>query len=128
MIAGAPASTPSHPPFTSPTNLPPLPPSPLLLLLLLLFPVCRPPFFILYFKGTKREKRRNQQRQSSNSTYKHADIIMGQPRRCHDNTQGGEGVRRHRGRDGRKEEVEWVAMKKERRERDGGCYLRCIYL
>lgn len=111
MIARAPASP--RPPSLSykPTSLtsfassppspPPALPRPLTLFFLL--------FFLLSISKGQREKKkgRNQWRQSSNSTYKHAGIIMGRPRRCHDNTQGGEGgggVRRHRGRDGRKEE------------------------
>lgn len=117
-------------PASPPPPLPKIPPSPPLLLL---SPVCRPPFFILYFKGTKSEKGRNQQRQSSNSTYKHAGIIMGRPRRCHDNTRGGEG--RMLGRWGGYSDTEEemgegggrVAGNKERK-RDGGCYLGCIYL
>lgn len=45
-----------HPP-ASPSNLPPLPRLLLLHLLLLSPPSVGPSFFILYFKGTKREKR-----------------------------------------------------------------------
>lgn len=127
MIASPPAPN-LLPPSCSLTELPPSA-LPLLLLLLLLSPSLSAPVFILYFKGPKTEKGKNQQRQSSNSTYKHAGITMGWLLRCHDNTQGSEegGIRRPQGRDGRKEEVEQVAIKKERR-RDGGCYLGCIYL
>lgn len=101
------------------TNLPPFPFLLLLLLplviLLLIAAVCRLSVCLFsYFKGTKGEKRRNHRRQNSDSTYKHTGIIIMRLQRCHDNTPGSEGgIWWHWGRDRRKEEVEWVAKKKE---------------
>lgn len=101
-------------PFPSLHHKPPLPHR----FFFFLSPSSSPPsvshrFFHSHISKVQRErgeKSRKQRRQSYNSTYKHTGIIIRRPRRCHDNTQGGEGGmwwHRGRGGGGRRRQSRW---------------------